>query len=198
MKKVIIAFAAASVLLLACGEEGVTPPPGPDRLEPATPANVLRNVELAFDGRDINLFRTALSPYFVFYFDPRQVGKYPPGGRYLIPESGSYSEIVRWVSDLFEKAYFISLSIEAGKVGRPEPEENTYFAGNIKVTLIVKMDELEGYTYDGYANVEFEKYAAANGEDYWRIEAWWDRGGRGWGEYPASTPPSFGAAPAAL
>lgn len=185
---------AAAVLLLGCGDEEGVAPQEPDRLEPASPANVLKNVELAFNNRDIGLFKAMLSPNFVFYFDPRKVGKLPPGGRYPIPESGSYSGIVRWVNDLFENAYFISLSIETGKLGRPDPEENTYRADNIKVTLIVKMDEVEGYIYNGYANVEFEKYAAENGEDYWRITAWWDRGGRGSGEYPASTPPSLGTA----
>jgi hypothetical protein len=197
VKRIIYLASALALLPLACGEEGVTPLE-PDRLEPATPANVLRNVELSFDNRDIGLFKATLSNGFVFYFDPRKVGQLPRGGRTPIPESWNYSEIVQWVSDLFEKAYFISLHIEAGKVGRPEPEENTYLADNIKVTLIVKMNELEGYTYDGYGNVEFEKYAAANGEDYWRIKYWWDRAGPGFGGYPASPPPSLGAALAAF
>jgi hypothetical protein len=187
---------ALALLPLACGEEGVAPLE-PDRLEPLMPLTVLRNVEVAFDNRDLGLFKTALSSDFVFYFDPRKVGQLPPGGKNPLPESRSYSEIVQWVSDLFEKAYFISLTFGLGTVGEPEPEENTYLAGNIKVTLIVKMDEHEGYTYDGYGNVEFEKYAAANGEDYWRIKYWWERGGSS-REYPASTPPSVGAARAAL
>ncbi len=197
MDRIIYMALALALLPLACGEGGVAPQTA-DRLEPATPLTVLRNVELAFDNRDLGLFKTALSPDFVLYFDPRRVGRLPPGGKNPIPESGSYSEIVRWVSDLFEKAYFISLTFGLGNVGEPEPEEKTYLTENIKVTLIVKMDEHEGYTYDGYGNVEFEKYAAANGEDYWRIKYWWDRGGDASGECPASTPPSFGAAPAAL
>ncbi len=195
--KVLTPLVAAAVLLLACGDEEGVAPLEPDRLEPASPVNVLKNVELAFNNRDIGLFKAMLSPNFVFYFDPREVGKLPPGGRHRGPESGSYSGIVRWVNDLFEKAYFISLSIETGKVGRPDPEENTYRADNLKVTLIVKMDEVEGYIHNGYANVEFEKYAAT-GERYWRITKWWDRGGRGSGEYPASTPPSLGTALATL
>lgn len=189
MKKVIVSvIVVTAVLALSCGEEEIVAPLEPDRLESTSPVDVLKNVELAFNNRDIDLFKAMLSPNFVFYFDPRKVGKLPPGGgRYPVPESGSFSGIVTWVNDLFEKAYFISLSIETGKVGRPDPEENTYRADNIKVTLIVKMDELEGYTYDGYANVGFEKYAAENAEDYWRITGWWDRGGSS-GEYPASTP----------
>jgi hypothetical protein len=195
MKKAAFVFAAVATVLLACTLEESVAPRAPDRLEPTSPAHVLKNVELAFNNRDIGLFKAMLSTDFIFYFDPREVGKLPPGGRgrYPIPESGSYSGIVRWVNDLFENAYFISLSIETGKLGRPDPEENTYRADNIKVTLIVKMDEVEGYIYNGYANVEFEKYAAT-GERYWRITNWWDRGGRGSGEYPASTPASLGTA----
>ncbi len=193
MRKIMPAVVAATLLTATACEETYEPPPPPDRYEPTTPADVLRNVELAFDNRDVGLFKAMLSANFVFYFDPRKVGKLPPGGRTPLPESRSYSEIVRWVNDLFETAYFISLSIETGKLEPPYPEENTYRADNIKVTLVVKNDELNGYIYEGYGSAEFEKYAAANGEDYWRITAWWDRGGRGSGGYPASTPPSLGA-----
>ncbi len=188
MNRMIYLALALALLPLACGEEGLTPQT-PDRLEPASPVDVLENLELAFDNRDIGLFKAMLSTNFVFYFDPRKVGKLPPNEIPRGPESGTYSGIVTWVNDLFENAYFISLSIETGNVGRPDPEENTYRADNIKVTLIVKMDELEGYTYSGYANAEFEKYAAENGEDYWRIKAWWDRGRDDAGEHRASTPP---------
>jgi hypothetical protein len=197
MNRMIYLATALALLALACGEEEGLTPLEPDRLEPASPVNVLKNVELAFNNRDIGLFKAMLSLNFVFYFDPREVGKLPPGGRYRIPESGSYSGIVRSVNDLFERAYFISLSIETRNVGRPDPEENTYRADNIKVTLVVKMDELKWFICKGYGNVEFEKYAAA-GERYWRITNWWDRSGRGSGEYPASTPPSFGTALATL
>jgi hypothetical protein len=195
--KVLTPLVAVAVLLLGCGDEEVAAPLEPDRLEPASPVNVLKNVELAFNNRDIGLFKAMLSPNFVFYFDPRDMGRSPPGSIYIIPESWSYTEFWRAANDLFEKAYFISLSIETGKVGRPDPEENTYRADFIKVTLIVKMDELKGYICKRYGNVEFEKYAAA-GERYWRITNWWDRGGRGSGEYPASTPPSLGTALATL
>ncbi len=188
MRKVTIGVLVITALALGCGEEGVTPQT-PDRLEPASPVDVLENLELAFDNRDIGLFKAMLSENFVFYFDPREVGQLPRNDKPRGPESGTYSGIVTWVNDLFENAYFLSLSIETGNVGRPDPEENTYRADNLKLTLVVKMDELDGYIYDRYGHVEFEKYAAGNGEDYWRIKAWWDRGRDDAGEHRASTPP---------
>jgi hypothetical protein len=184
MKRLLPILGMASFLVaVACAETVGPGAPVPDRLEPASPVAVLRNVELAFNNRDIGLFRTTLSPNFILFPDPRELGKLPPGGEYRIPEPWTYDGIIGNVSDLFETAYAIRMSIETEKVGRPDPEENTYRADNLKVTLIVKTDEVNGFIYEGNGNVEFEKYAAA-GETYWRITKWWDRGGS-YGEYPA-------------
>jgi hypothetical protein len=172
MKRIITLAAALALLAFACGdEEGVTPQE-PDRLSPTSPANVLENVELAFNNRDLNLFKDMLSENFVIYFDPDEVGR-RPGAKRPIPESWSYTEIVRRVNDLFE----------------------TFRADNIKVTLIVKETELEGFTYERYGNVEFEKYRADAGVNYWRITKWWDRARPGYGEYRTSLRPSPGKAP---
>jgi len=194
MKRIITLAAALALLAFACGdEEGVTPQE-PDRLSPTSPANVLENVELAFNNRDLNLFKDMLSENFVIYFDPDEVGR-RPGAKRPIPESWSYTEIVRRVNDLFETAYYISMSIDKRNVGDPRPAETTFRADNIKVTLIVKETELEGFTYERYGNVEFEKYRADAGVNYWRITKWWDRARPGYGEYRTSLRPSPGKAP---
>ena len=195
MKKTITLAAAVALLALSCGEEEGVTPQEPDRLAPTSPANVIKNVELAFNNRDINLFKDMLSENFVFYFDPDEVGR-RPGGKRRIPRSGSYTDIVRSVNDLFETAYSISMSIDMRSVGDPGPAETTFRADNIKVTLIVNDDELKGFTYDRYGNVEFEKYRADAGENYWRLRKWWDRADPGYGEYPTSLRPSPGTPPA--
>ncbi|HUV85772.1 MAG TPA: hypothetical protein VMX79_01525, partial [bacterium] len=136
MKKVLIAFVVVAVLALACGEEEGVTPREPDRLEPTSPACVLKNVEIAFNRGDVNLLKAMLSEDFVFYFDPRDVGKNPPGSTYIIPESWSYTEFWQVLNKMFRQAYSISLSIPTGRVGTPGENETTYRADNITLSLV--------------------------------------------------------------
>ncbi len=193
MKKVIIASVAVAVLLLACGEEEGVTPRQPDRLEPTSPANVLKNVAISFNQRDIILLRAMLSTDFVFYFDPRDVGKNPPGSTYIIPESWSYTEFWQVLNKMFRQAHSISLSIPTGHVGTPGENETKYKAEYISIWLLVMIDELNGFIADkGYCNFEFERYEAAAGKKYWRLTAWWDRTSQGYDEYPGVEPVSLG------
>jgi len=177
MKRIITLGAAVALLAFACGEEeGVTPPPGPDRLEPTSPANVLKNVELAFNNRDVDLLKAMLSTTFVFYFDPDDVGQNPPGSEYIIPESWNRTEFWTAVENMFTKAYSISLTIPTGNVGTPGENETTYRADIISISLLVMVDELNGYIADtGYCNYEFESYTSEAGKKCWGLTGWWDR-----------------------
>jgi hypothetical protein len=81
---------------------------------------------------------------------------------------------------MFQYAYNISLSIPTGRVGEPTPEENTYRAENISISLLVMIDELNGFIAEGgYCNFEFEKYKNEQSQDRWRLKAWWDRTSQG-------------------
>jgi hypothetical protein len=185
MKKVIIASVAVALLALSCGEEEGVTPRGPDRLEPTTPATI------SFNQRDVNLLKAMLSESFVFYFDPRDVGQSPPGSRYVIPESWSYTEFWRAVGNMFDKAYRINLSIPTDRVGTPAENETTYRADNISLSLLVMVNELDGFIADkGYCNYEFERYEGAGGKKYWRLTKWWDRTSQSSDEYPGAA--SFG------
>ncbi len=193
MKKVIIASVAVAVLLLACGEEEGVTPRVPDRVEATTPAGCLENVEIAFNQRDVNLLKAMLSESFVFYFDPRDVGQTPPGKTYIIPESWSYTEFWHALDNMFDKAYRINLSIPTGTVGTPGENETTYRADNVTLSLLVMVDELNGFIADnGYCNFEFERYEAAGGKKFWRLTGWWDRTSQGYDEYPGTSPASIG------
>ena len=193
MKKVLIFTIATAMLLLACGEEEGVTPREPDRLEPTTPANVLKNVEISFNQRDINLLKAMLSENFVFYFDPRDVGQRPPGSEYVIPESWSYTEFWMALNKMFTGAYSISLSIPTGRVGEPGESETEYKADNINLSLLVMIDELNGFIADnGYCNFEFERYDSTAGKKYWRLTAWRDRTSQGYDEYPGVEPASLG------
>jgi hypothetical protein len=194
VKNVLIAsIAAAALLILACGEEEGVTKPGPERLEPTTPAYVLKNVEMSFNQRDINLLKAMLSEDFVFHFDPRDVGQNPPGSQYVIPETWSYTEFWQAVNNMFRKAYSIDLKIPTSRIGTPGENENTYLAENINISLLVMIDELNGYiAQQGYCNFEFERYEAASGKKYWRLTGWWDRTSEAYDANPGEKPTSLG------
>ena len=170
------AAAAAALILTGClfsPPEEVPPQPP---VEMTSPVNVLKNVAIAYNQRNIDLYKKALSTNFVFYFDPRDVGQTPPGKTYIIPESWSYTADWEATYNMFNLAYSINLSINTNNIGEPDPEETTYRADNVKISLLVMISELTGYLADGgYCNFEFEKYQNEQSEDRWRLTKWWDR-----------------------
>jgi hypothetical protein len=193
MKKIMTGLVAIAVLTLACGEEEGVTPTEPDRLEPTSPVNVLKNVEISFNQRDINLLKAMLSEDFVFYFDPRDVGQTPPGKSYIIPESWSYTEFWQAAQKMFTRAYSINLSITTSGVGTPGENEATYKAENVRISLLVMIDSLNGFIADGgYCNFAFERYDSASGKKYWRLTGWWDRTSEFLDGYPGTTPASLG------
>lgn len=187
---------AASIIILsgtACEEEGgplpPPPPPGPRN----TPAEVLKTVEISFNQREIEILKKSLSPDFVFYFNPDDVGQNPPGGHYIIPPSWSYDEFQQVAGNMFTKAYSISLTIPAGNVGTPGENETKYKADDISIHLVVMVGEIEGYLADrGYCDYEFQIYVAENGGKYWRLTKWWDRTSAEWYDRPGVARTSLG------
>jgi hypothetical protein len=176
MKKAITALTAVALLALSCGEEEGVTPREPDRLAPTSPANVLKNVELAFNNGDVDLLKAMLSTTFVFHFDPDDVGQNPPGKPYKIPESWSYTEFWKAVDNMFTEAHSISLSIPTDQVGTPGENETKFRADNISINLLVMVDELNGYLADqGFCNFAFESYTSEAGKKCWRLTKWWDR-----------------------
>ena len=171
------AAAAAAMALTGCLFSPPEDEPPQQPVVMTSPVNVLKNIEIAYNQRDINLYKKALSPNFVFYFDPRDVGQTPPGNEnYIIPESWSYTVDWSATEKMFQNAYSINLAIPTGRVGEPEPEENEYQADNISISLLLMIDELNGYSADkGYCNFKFEKYQNEQSEDRWRLKYWWDR-----------------------
>ena len=195
MNKMVTLAAAVALLALSCGdEEGVTPRE-PDRLAPTSPANVLENVELAFNNRDVDLLKAMLSTTFVFYFDPDDVGQNPPGSEYEIPESISYTEFCTAAENMLKKAYSLSFTIYAEKVGSPPAGANKYRAEGVELYFLLMVDELNGFLVDqGYFNFEFERYEAAGGKSFWRLVKWWDFTAYPYGDRAAPAPASFGRA----
>ncbi len=194
MKRMVSLAAALALTTLACFEEESVMPREIDRVEATSPAGVLKNVEISFNQSNINLLKAMLSENFVFYFDPRDVGRSPPEKpEYKIPESWSRTEFLQAVKNMFDEAYSIKLSIPTGRVGTPGENETKYKAENVSISLLVMINELYGYVADnGYCNFEFERYESAAGKKYWRLTGWWDRTSQGYDEYPGLTPASLG------
>ena len=194
MKKVAFVFVAVAVLTLACGEEeGVTRPRIPVT-NPVYPADVIENVEHSFNQKDIDLLKKCLSPDFIFYFDPDDVGQNPPGKPgYKIPASWSYTEFWKVVLNMFQRAFSVSLYIPASQIGTPDPGQNTYKAEDVSISLLVMVDEYNGYIVEsGYCNFAFEVYYNEKKEKRWRLTGWWDFTSAHADEAPSLTPTSLG------
>jgi hypothetical protein len=175
MKRMLLLAAALALTALACFEEEETPR-APKRFEPSSPVNVLKNVELSFNHRNIDLLDAMLGPGFVFYFDSRDVGQSPPGKTYIIPESWSRAEFLKAVTNMFDKALRISFSIETDNVGEPRPEETEYYAEKVPAELLVMLDEMNGYIGESASAFAFQSYRAEGGAEYWRLTEWRDNG----------------------
>jgi hypothetical protein len=177
MKKLLPILVLASLLAPTACEEtydspGTTPPRWPDSTSPTA---VLKTVEISFNERNIDFFKSTLGPNFVFYIDPRDVGQELPPNNPPAPSSWDYESFWRVVRNMFNEAYTIDLSINTSRVGEPSPEERTYGADNIELVLLVMVDERNGYVADGYCNFEFESYPTKERKKNWRLTKLWDR-----------------------
>ncbi|MGD8718774.1 MAG: hypothetical protein PVH29_08125 [Candidatus Zixiibacteriota bacterium] len=154
------------------------PPDVPEQepVEMTSPAAVITNISVAYNQRNIDLYKAAMSSNFVFYFNPADVGQNPPGGStYVIPESWTYTEDWQATDRMFQLAYSIDLAIPTGSIGEPEEGATTYRAENVTISLLVMVDELNGYIANqGFCDFEFEQYKNNNGEYRWRLTGWWD------------------------
>jgi hypothetical protein len=193
MKKAVFVFAAVAAALLACTVEESVAPREPERVEATSPANVLRNAELAFNRRDIGLLKDMLSADFFFHFDPADVGRHPPERKYVIPEYWYCDEFWTAVDNMYILAYSISLAVPDESVGTPPESETAYRAENVPVSLRVMVDDVTGYVVDrGYCDYEFESFAGAGGKKYWRLTGWWDHTSVAEDELPGAEAASLG------
>ncbi len=189
MKKVIIGVIVVTALALSCGEEeGITRPPPSN-----VPADTIDAVEISFNQRDIDLLKRCLSPDFIFYFDPDDVGQNPPGSTYIIPESWSYTGFWSALYNMLYRAYSINLYISTSRIGIPSEKETRYKAENVSISLLVMIDDLNGFIADvGYCNFAFEAYYNEKEEKRWRLIGWWDFTSAHADEAPGLEPTSLG------
>ncbi|GAI52797.1 unnamed protein product, partial [marine sediment metagenome] len=121
-----------------------------------------------------NRMDAVLSPDFVFYFDPNNVGDYV--GDYIIPVSWTKTEMMSAVRNMFNLAYSINLEIPIltqgeDAFGKPDEGDTTFTKTNVTVDLLLMVDEYNGFQVTGFCDFEFTKDGSGN----WPITIWWDR-----------------------
>ncbi len=156
MKKIPTIIGTLAFLALACGEEEPVTPPS--LLDLSSPDGVLQTVVFAFNHHSqptsIVNYKAALSPDFIFYFNPTDVGDIVNG--YQIPESWNYAEDTNATRNMFNEAYDISFSIN--QIDAPGADDAEFFAGNVSISLTVMTDGMNGYCADkGYCDFQFKK-----------------------------------------
>jgi hypothetical protein len=94
---------------------------------------------------------------------------------------------------MFDRAHRISLRISTEGIGEPAPGQTTYRAENVTISILVMIDELNGYIADqGYCNFAFERYEGAEGKKLWRLTKWWDNTAVYYDANPGISPTSLG------
>lgn len=141
-------------------------------IENTTPANVLRNIERAYNQKDYQLYKKCLAPSYVFYFNPQDVGYVI--GEYTIPVSWNQVEDLDAARAMFNEAYSIMMDIPAENIKDPEQGETTFRTGQVEMQLTLLTAPGTGYMIGaGYCIFEFERYYE-NGNPLWRMTKWWD------------------------
>lgn len=172
MKNALIGVVLISLLSLGCFQEEEEPG-SPKWYDPATPANVLRNIAIAFNNCDGDLLRDMISDDFVFYFDPSDVGRVVGGN--IIPEYWTYDEFREATMNLFSQAYSVKLTVDADHVGEPGAGTESYYAPEIETFLVVMVDEVSGFSGGSLCDYEFEAYEGKAGGEFWHLTKWTDK-----------------------
>lgn len=139
--------------------------------EPTTPENVIYNLELSYDTRDIQLYKQCLSENFTFYFNPTDVGSDVNG--YVIPSSWGYEDDWTSADNMFKNAYEITMELPEGDVGEAGPNDTTYTAPNISISLLVMVDADNGFIANK-GTLEFVFVKDPDNPNYWVIKDWRD------------------------
>lgn len=173
MKRIILILLSLTVLFgLACNEETITNPIPEKDYTADSPVECIYNLELSFNSRDIELYRAMLSPNFTFYFNQQDVGNDIDG--YIIPTSWGYEEDWQATQNMFNQTYDISMQLPENDIGAPPEGATEYTAENVTVSLLVMVDENNGFIANkGYLEFTFVK-VNGGGEDYWVIKDWRD------------------------
>ncbi len=173
LRTIIIVSALVLVALVSCDDEIVTYTP-----DLSSPYGIMVELEYCFNHNQedgiIKRMDAVLSPDFVFYFDPENVGDYV--GDYEIPVFWTKTEMMSAVRNMFNQAHSIALQIPIlyggeDAFGKPDEGETTFTRTNVSVNLLVMVDESEGYQAAGFCHFEFTKDGSGN----WPITIWWDR-----------------------
>ncbi len=149
--------------LIACDD--ITTPDG------NTPAYVLELLEESFNRQGISVLDGVLSTDFVFYFDPKDVGK--DVGGFIIPLSWNRDDHMTACGNMFEQAYSINFNINTTLVEDPEEGATTFEANDVPIRIVVMVDATNGFLADGFCDFELTNDDSA-GYDDWKVSKWYD------------------------
>jgi hypothetical protein len=151
----------------ACDDGGTTPLPPPGN----TPAQVLEELELAFNDLDAELLERLLDTDFTFHFDEDDVGK--DVGGYIIPESWDKEDFLAACARMFSEAYSVDLTVSTANVGDPSEGAAEFTAENVPIDLLVMVDPQNGFQANGFCDFAFVNDGSSDA-DNWIIIGWRD------------------------
>jgi hypothetical protein len=157
-----------------------------------SPAYVLELVEESFNRRAVSVLDGVLSPDFVFYFDPLDVG-HDVGGGFIIPECWGWDEYMQACSNMLEQVYSIDFNVNTTDVGDPEEGATTFEANHVPMRILIMIDSVNGFLAEGFFDFELV-YGDSAGYDDWKVTEWRDDTAieRTTGLPSATAPASFG------
>ncbi len=166
-----LAGAVAAAFLGACSTDAPVGEEAPTYYDLTAPKYALADLELAFRGRDAEKLATYLSADFRFRFAPEDVGRKVAGG-YVIPTSWGRGEFVQATRHMFERCSAVEMNCYWNQVGEPAPEDESYYAPNLPLTMTAMTDMMDGWDLnEGKCDYDFAKDAGGA----WRLAMWWDR-----------------------
>ncbi len=169
MRRIILIAVLTSVLFAMSCTNTTTPDPV---YFPTSPEECIYYLELAYNSRDIIMYKAILTPDFTFYFNPIDVGKDVDG--YIIPDSWDYDEDTTATGNMYRMAYDISMQLPENDIGTPPEGATEYTADNIGISLLVMVDADNGFIANN-GTVEFTFVKVDDGgEGYWIIKDWRD------------------------
>jgi len=173
----LVAIALLSVVVsIQCFSEPEQPP-GEWYPNFENPWQCLKNLVYTYDRYQsdpdvVDKYKEVLDPEYVFYFDPDDVGSLV--GQYVIPVFWTYEEDWTATQNMFNQAYSITFEIpilnsqDAETFGIPDGDQFT--KNNVSISLLLMVDEVNGYIAQGFCDFTFAKNAAGQ----WHLIEWKD------------------------
>jgi len=194
VKSIVISVIMISIILfLFIIINCFSPPPPYVYLKDQTdPYYCLWNLQVTYNKHDVidmikNYKNILAGDNYHFYFDPKDIGKHPPGREdYIIPDSWGFNEDWQSTQNMFNNAYSILLTMpNLGQYGddkdkdafynQKNPQFNTEHTectvNDVDINLLVYVNNSQGYQAIGKCDFRFKFNINDN---KWYMTEWHD------------------------